>query len=435
MKYQSFVFESYHFDQTQKTLTLNYSYDEKLYFKETFQFDFVFVDYTPKDLDKALQSLFFMAGVSYYKAYLAPSIIIKQGALNKASADFFATTYQQGLGEFFYVNKLDPRTKIVFPASELPPEPKKDSINNGLLVGIGGGKDSLVSIELLKTFPKVATWSLGHKSQLEPLINTIGLPHFWVERQWDRSLLELHQTDAYNGHIPISAIFACVGTIVAILTGYGDIIVSNENSANEPTLEYQGQPINHQYSKSLAFEKDFQTYLANQQLPVSYYSFLRPLSELYIAEIFAKIGFEKYKAVFSSCNRAFTHNQNHIFWDGTCPKCAFVFLALTPFIPKEQLEALFSGKNLLQDSALEATYKQLLGIAGDKPLDCVGEIKESRAAMRLAQKTYPELNKYIFDLPAEYNYQALAEHSMPTDVYYSLDNKLRGLGSLDNVFK
>src|SRR5438874_758950 len=83
----------------------------------------------------------------------------------------------------------------------------------------------------------------------------------------------------------ISAILACVGVIVAILSGYRDIVVSNESSASEPNLHYQGLPINHQYSKSLEFEKDFQDYLANQfNGGPRYYSFLRPFSEVRIGE-------------------------------------------------------------------------------------------------------------------------------------------------------
>jgi hypothetical protein len=239
-----------------------------------------------------------------------------------------------------------------------------------------------------------------------------------VEREWDRALLEHNKQGAYNGHVPFSAILACLGTVVAILSGYRDFVVSNENSSNEPTLSYQGVPINHQYSKSIEFEQDYQEHLARCfGEGLRYYSFLRPLSELRIAELFAKVGFDKYKDVFSSCNRAFTHDSHRMFWCGECPKCAFVFLALTPFVERSNLENLFHGKNLLLDPALEPMYRRLLGIEGDKPLDCVGEIKETRSAMRLAQAIYPELAKYQFDIPETYNYKTLAPHSMPGEIY------------------
>ncbi len=253
MKYQTFHFKSYNFDAASKTLTLQYGYDEALTFTETYGFTFDFADYDSASLDRACQLLFFMAGISYYKMYLAPSIAIDKGELDQTTADFLSKTYQQGLGEFFYVNKLDPHTSITFPAtSEQKPV---TATGKGLLVGIGGGKDSLVSIERLRSQPEVATWSLGHRSQLQPLVEVIGLPHYWVERTWDPAIQELNQADAYNGHVPISAIFACVGAVVAVLSGKQQAVVSNENSANEPTLHYQDVAINHQYSKSLAFEK------------------------------------------------------------------------------------------------------------------------------------------------------------------------------------
>ena len=420
-KYKQFIFEDYSFDAVARILQLHYSFDGVVNFTETYTFDFGFTKYDADLLDRAIQNLFFMAGVSYYKTYMAPEIIIKKGQLNEESAAFFSKTYQRGLGEFFFVNKLDPHTPVNFPANidQLAP-PQSTERNEGLLVGIGGGKDSLVSVELLRgNVDNLATWSMDHQSQLKPLIDRIGLPHFWVSREWDRTLLEHNKSGVYNGHVPISAIIACVGTVTAILSGRRDVVVSNEQSANEPTLHYQGVDINHQYSKSQEFERDYQELLAHTLGEhVRYYSLLRPLSEVRIADIFAHIGFEKYHDVFSSCNRAFTHDSDHMFWDGKCPKCAFVFLALTPFIAPDKLEALFSGKNLLKDPDLQTTYRQLLGIEGDKPLECVGEVKESRAAMRIAAQIHPELaSMYQFELPEDYNYKALGTHETPPEIY------------------
>jgi hypothetical protein len=200
--------------------------------------------------------------------------------------------------------------------------------------------------------------------------------------------------------------------------------MSNEQSANEPTLHYRGVAINHQYSKSQEFERDYQQYLKHTLGDQNrYYSLLRPFSEIRIGELFAKNGFEKYKDVFSSCNRAFVHGSDHMSWCGECSKCAFVFLALTPFVERQKLEQLWGGKNLLLDPALEPTYRKLLGIEGDKPLDCVGDVKESRSAMREAFKIYPELaEKYHFDIPEDYDFRAEAVHEMPADVSPLLKN-------------
>jgi hypothetical protein len=423
-QYQSFVFESYAFDKASKTLKLNYSFDGQLKFCEQYKFDFDFVDYNPQQLDRACQLLFLLAGVSYYKAYLPPKISLGNLTISPSLAAFLSQTYQNGLGEFFYVNQLDPNQAIDFPAqAEEPQAIIGNNPPNGVLVGIGGGKDSLLTVEILRQQAdlKIATWSLNHRSQLEPLVQRIGLTHLWVDRQIDASLLELNRSGAYNGHVPISAILAAAGSLVAILSGYQDVVVSNESSASEPNLTYRGKAINHQYSKSLQFETSFQAVLAKLfGDSVRYYSFLRPISEVHIAHLFAQRYFDKYHDVFSSCNRAFTHSSNHIFWDGTCPKCAFIFLAFTPFLKRQQLEDLFSGKNLLLTANLEPTYRQLLGIEGNKPLECVGEVKESRAAMTLAKQIYPELSRYQYELPPEYDYQSLSQHSMPNGMYQNL---------------
>ncbi len=63
-------------------------------------------------------------------------------------------------------------------------------------------------------------------------------------------------------------------------------------------------------------------------------------------------------------------------------------------------------------------------VEGDKPLECVGEIKESRAAMRLAQQQYPELAKYKFELPDDYDYRALMGDEMPPDIRMFLTDRL-----------
>jgi len=424
-KYRQFIFKRYEFDRPQKTLKLYYGYDDQLEFCETYTFDFDFADYDAAALERAIQLLFFMAGVSYFKAYVAPEIAVQAGEIDAPLAAFLGKTYQRGLGEFWYVNQLDPHTAVTFPVNSGGLSPVQTDVPAGRLIGLGGGKDSLLSVELLRGQPRLATWSLNHRSQLELLASRVGLPHYWVGREWDQQLGALNKQDALNGHVPISAIFACVGNIVGLLSGYRDLVVSNESSASDPTLHYQGIDINHQYSKSLEYEQDFQACLEHLfDSSLRYYSLLRPFSELRIAELFAQRGFDTYHDVFSSCNRAFTHDQHHMFWCGECPKCAFVFLILTPFVERPRLEQLWHGKNLLLDPALEPTYRQLLGIAGDKPLECVGEVKESRAAMRLAQQQYPELAKYTFDLPGDYNFRAWSKHAMPPQLFALLQAKL-----------
>ena len=64
----------------------------------------------------------------------------------------------------------------------------------------------------------------------------------------------------------------------------------------------------------------------------------------------------------------------------SCPKCHFVFLALAPFMPKPRLVSIF-GRNLLDDAAQIDGFDALLEYRNHKPFECVGEGRESRAAM------------------------------------------------------
>lgn len=416
-----FIFDSYSFDTSVKTATFNYRYDNGPEFTEAYRFNFEFVDFSPEALDRALQTLFFLVGVSYYKAYVPAEIEIKSGFIDKKTAEFLEKTYKKGLGELLYTNNLDPNLTLNFPVNSPDLKPI-EAVGNGILVGVGGGKDSLLSIELLKDAPKIATWSLGHRAQLEPLVNKIGFKHFWVERVIDPKIIELNkQPGVYNGHVPISAIFAAVGSVVSILAGYRDHVVSNEQSANEATLEYQSTKINHQYSKTSEFEQDYQQLLAgNFASSLRYYSLLRPLREVAITREFSEKYFDKYEGVFSSCNRAFTQDSSGIYWCGECPKCAAVYLLLAPFLSEDKLVSLWS-KNLLLEPILEKTYQELLGIAGNKPLECVGEIAENRWAMTKMKLVYPELNKYSYEEPSDNQVWSLSPHNIPEDIVKEFD--------------
>lgn len=414
--YDTFIFKNYRFDEQAKILDLVYSFDNVITFTETFKFDFDFVDYDKQVLDKAIQLLFFLAGVSYYKAYIPKSIEVEKGQIDKALQEFLQITYQKGLGEFWYVNGLDPNTKVEFPLTKSEPNEQLKYQGDGLLVGVGGGKDSLVTIEILRNEQSITTWSVGHQKQLQKLVDTIDLPHLWVQREWDKQLLDL--PNAHNGHVPISAILAAAGIVVAVLSGKQDVVVSNEQSANEETLVYKGVGINHQYSKSQEFETSFQHILKHCfGDSLRYYSFLRPISELKICELFARSAFLKYQNVFSSCNRAFVHTSDSISWCGKCAKCAFTYLALSMFLPETEISLLWGNKNLLLDESLIRTYRGLLGITDNKPLDCVGEIAESRVAMTQEFKRRPELKEiYIFEEP-NFDYQKIGSHSMPSEIY------------------
>ena len=392
----TFTFVDYSFDKKQKTASFNYAYKElDIFFTETYTFDFDYISYDKNALDIALKHLFIMAGISYYKAFLPKDIEVDM-PLTQNEASFFRDTYQKGLRELFYKNNLPIDTPVEFESSTNNDISINLQNNKGYLVGIGGGKDSLVSLAMLQkeNAQPIATWSLGHQHKLQNLITSLQTNHFFVNRKVDSKIIELNNNSALNGHIPISAIIACAGTVVNILSGYKNHIVSNESSANEATVTINGLPVNHQYSKSAEFENSYQKLLSlTYNNSLTYSSKLRNLNELQITEYFVKSGtFNKYKDVFCSCNNAFTGKYDKLFWCGECPKCAFVYGALSMYISQIELKNLFGSNPLINQDNI-TIYKDLLGQTKTKPFDCVGTIYESQIIMRNAYKLYPEIQK------------------------------------------
>src|SRR5579884_1040930 len=114
-KYQKFIFKDYSFNQESGELLLQYSYDDELNFTEKYIFDFEIKEYNQAAFRRAAELLFFLAGVSYYKMYLAPEIVINKGSIDDYLSKFLSRTYQNGLKEFLFVNRLDLNYKISFP--------------------------------------------------------------------------------------------------------------------------------------------------------------------------------------------------------------------------------------------------------------------------------------------------------------------------------
>jgi hypothetical protein len=337
--------------------------------------------------DAALKLLHLIAGVSYYKAGVPPKIELADGPLDDATADLLEALYLHGLAEFAYRNKLDLRDRIKFPrvapGGDLPPlQATTLNLPKRTLVPIGGGKDSLVAVEAIKAIGGEATavW-VGNSGLISACAERTGLPTLNIQRELAPGLFELNRQGAWNGHIPVTAVNSAILAVAAILYGYDSITFANERSASAATLEYEGQQVNHQWSKGFVFEQLLGNWLHSHVAgDLDYCSLLRPYSELAITRAFAKL--TPYFDVFSSCNRNFKllGPKPVDRWCGQCPKCHFVFLALAPFLPKPRLLSIF-GRNLLDDEDQAGGFDSLLEYQDHKPFECVGEGAEARAAM------------------------------------------------------
>ena len=322
--------------------------------------------------------------ISYWKSVCCPQIIIKCGYLSVEQIQWWKKLYFYGLGELFYTNNIQNTIddfvtiKCEKEKNELEYEEIKDE-SEGYIVPIGGGKDSVVTLETLE-FNKKEDYCLiiNPKPVTLECAKIAGIDDnhiIEIYRKIDQKLIELNEKGYINGHTPFSAMLAFTSYFVAYLLSKKYIALSNENSANESNVV--GEKVNHQYSKSFEFEKDFEEYSKKYlKAPVKYFSFLRPLNELQIAKIFSKQ--EKYHKVFKSCNVGSKGTEWK--WCCNCAKCLFAYIILSPFLYKEKLVNIF-GEDLFEKKELLEIFCQLTGNGEVKPFDCVGTFEEVNYAI------------------------------------------------------
>ena len=386
MTYREFVFEDYRYDWARSTLSLCYSYLDGPRFEEELIFDFVPQQLTPaarEVLDRIFRLILLLSGVSYYKAFIPKVLICRAFEIDERTAEFLQKFYEKGLAEFAFRNSVSLNGHFRFQSSSAPAaEPITLDLSRRICVPVGGGKDSIVTIECLRQGGEpLMLFSLGDAEPIAACIAAANLPFIRVHRRLDAGLVHLNEAGALNGHIPITGILSAIALASAVLSGCNVVAMSNEHSASAPNLRLDGAEINHQYSKSLEFEQDLARYVERFISPsISYFSLLRPLSEIEIARRFAK--HREYFGVFRSCNTAFrqAREARGRHWCCNCPKCRFVFLALSPFVAKPDLIEIF-GCNLLDDEAQQDGFAELCGLRANKPFECVGETSESAGVM------------------------------------------------------
>jgi UDP-N-acetyl-alpha-D-muramoyl-L-alanyl-L-glutamate epimerase len=375
-----------------------------------------------KDVQDVIEGLVFNIGmteaVSYWKAFCSPRFVVHRSLPDEDAVQWWKKLYYLGLGEFFYTNGIHTTIRDFmqiesggFPA----PTAVSLSTKEGCLVPVGGGKDSAVTMGLLnRSDIEFTPFAVNPRKAVRDTINAAGIPAgktVVFRRKLDPLLLELNSRGFLNGHTPFSALLAFTSATAAALTGLKHVVLSNEASADEPTVA--GTEVNHQYSKSLEFETDFRLYL-HQYIgtDVNYFSLLRPLREIDIAAIFA--GFEEYHTVFRSCNAGSKTDS----WCCKCPKCLFTYIILSPFLSSEKLSEFF-GNNIMDDISLKPCLDELTGISETKPFECIGTIDEVNLALQLTLKKTPEplpalLKAYAMG-PAFIRYSHLTDAYIPVN--------------------
>jgi hypothetical protein len=381
-------FPAYAFDPATGVASFEYLLDgpEPLRFTETVSFPLS--GDVPAHFHRVLDLLHVVAGVSYYKVG-APPRIEAPAAVPAEAAALFTAVYSQGLAEYAYRNDLP---YVLDLTVDVPATAHAaaavDSADRRPLSPVGGGKDSIVTLEILRGAGlDPVPFSVNPNRVIEAVNAASGLPALAARRRLDPRLFELNAAGARNGHVPVTAINSLIAIATAALHGLGPVVMSNERSASDPNLIWNGHEINHQWSKGIAAEGLLRAAVtAHAGLTEPYFSLLRSLSELDIARLFAR--YTRYDDVVTSCNRAFKLHDPTARWCGDCPKCRFVFLALAPYMPRERLTHIF-GRDMLADPAQVPGYLELLGIDAHKPFECVGEVEESLVALSMLDDDGP----------------------------------------------
>ncbi|MBC7373596.1 MAG: endonuclease domain-containing protein [Frankiales bacterium] len=386
-----FRYDGFTVDASHGELRCTYSLDDRQ-FTERFVLSSEPAAWEQPAATAAARLVFLLAGVSYYKTAAPPVIDLGDTALTALERGFLLSFYLEGLGEFAFRNGLDlTGLRIEGPvAPDIAPIAYAPAVAGRPLVPFGGGIDSVVVVEHTKTrFDDVALFvasRLGDTfAAIEEPAAVTGVPVLRAGREIDEQVLRSAELGFLNGHVPVTGILSALAVLTAVLDGRDSVVMSNEWSASSGTVEVDGRSINHQYSKSWAFEQDFRSVLASNIAGIEYFSALRPYSELWVAERFAEL--EQYHLAFRSCNRAFTidpaRRLDH--WCGRCDKCVFIDLVLAPFVAASRLRQVFAGAEPLDDPSLADRFRGLLGDdLVTKPFECVGEVTECHAAVTLA---------------------------------------------------
>ena len=358
-----------------------HQFEEQLVFPEGFDKDAAFSDEFIALLNLTACAL----GTSYYKLLAPLNINIPDFPLSDLQQELVLDLYENGLGEFYATNNLARfgKLRISVQTAALkktnPPKPKSGARS---LLLVGGGKDSNVSALLLaQNHMDFTPFAVNPKGPISTSIDAMDKTPLYIQRHLDKHMIALSkQAGYYNGHVPSTAINSLIAALSACLFGYQNIILSNERSASEGNVIFNGRTVNHQHSKSYRFEQLLaKTLSQTTNGRRSYFSLLRPFSELKIAKLFARSNI--FDTRFSSCNTNFRQGKNSsIHWCNACPKCHFVYLMFAPFMPEQRLKNIFNASPLDNHKNL-SSFKNLTGLGEQKPWECVGETIEAAAAL------------------------------------------------------
>jgi hypothetical protein len=425
----SFTFDSYTIDRARSTVAFTYRVEFKSGRVRTYTDRLVLKDVPPEAwervpkavLDSTLQALLLVIGINYWSVFLTKNIKINGFKLTREQARFWDSLYLNGLGEFWYFNKIDFHNLVAFPYDDsiIAPAPTPFQLPHRALILNGAGKDSILSAEILKASGQQFDYfAFAPSPAHERIAKLVGAKTITANRYRDWRKAWISLALGLSTSYPSVSTFTFVATLLAELLGYNSIILSNERSADIGNFNYLGLVVNHQWCKASEAEQMINDYIQRFITPaISTFSPLRKFSELEIVRQFVR--YPQYLYDFTSCNTYFwlpAIQQRLLrknYWCNRCPKCVFLFACFSAFLPKPEVVRMF-GANLYAKKRLLPLFRQILGIEGFKPLDCVGEPEEMILAMHYAsrRKEYSKdvaIRMFEARFPTNYDFNKFAQ--------------------------
>jgi len=160
-KYPCFVYDNYSYKINGRDLEISFDFsiEPNIHFRPSLVIKNVNKSQLNRLNRKVLDNLVFHLGLmeipSYWKATCSPKIEIKVEELDKNQIKWWEDLIIKGMGQFFYENKIDWRRPNFLEIKAKNGfrnnlRVYSENLKNRVLVPVGGGKDSAVTLEILK---------------------------------------------------------------------------------------------------------------------------------------------------------------------------------------------------------------------------------------------------------------------------------------------
>ncbi|NES80168.1 MAG: hypothetical protein F6K10_00955 [Moorea sp. SIO2B7] len=384
---------------------------------------------------------------SLFPKYYDISVIAED--LSQPVLELFTKIYQGVFGQHWYENNVTDYlgTQIIYSGVNL--NSNKPNLINGdnhtILAGCGGGKDSILAMKILQEADiPFASMQYSHSvygkadiqheliSEVVEFVNPVKKHKISVYDDFlDYSFMELYFPKNSGITVPETPVSIFESLFLMLDGGYNYLCFAHEKSANTGNLFWKkiNREVNHQWGKGLEAENLLNQFIRDYIFSdFTYFSILQPIYDFRIFKNLAK--YPEVLPKIHSCNIKKP-------WCKKCPKCAYVWLGLMSAFNPTLVDAVFQS-NLFNDEDLLPIFRQMIGLDEHTPFECIGEIDESRLAMKqclekgLSGKVLNIFSQEILSntsidwqkIEQKYTYVYDEEHAIPDWVFAKIKEKL-----------